>query len=243
MGFIKKLVKSYVGDPCWQRLGQAKQEFKWSKKSNFMAEELAEPLLKYLPKKNGYYVDVGANDGRSFSNTYHLDMSGWRGILVEPILHNVFRQRELRSIERNHFIYAACVDSKYGKEYIELKYSGLMTIAESISSKEGLNWAKYGNKFLNPNEFVTSIWAPAKTLNTILESCAAPYEVDFLSIDVEGAELNVLKGINFQKYKFKFVCIESELDSEAVELLKKNGYYVIEKLGANQILSYSEILN
>ena len=238
MKFMKNLLKNYVGNPSWQRLGQAKQEFRWRNNQHFMADELAAPLLRNLHKKNGYYVDVGANDGRAFSNTYHLDVAGWQGVLVEPILHNVLRQRELRSLDRNHFIYAACVDANYRQETVRLSYSGLMTIAESISSKAELNWANHGVEFLNTNEFVAEIWAPAKTLTSILDACAAPPEMDFLSLDVEGAESSVLGGFDFSKYKFELICIEAEFESAAVHLLRKNHYTVIENLGANQLLRY-----
>jgi FkbM family methyltransferase len=206
-----------------------------------MAEEIAQPLLRNLTKKNGYYVDVGANDGRAFSNTYHLDVAGWRGILVEPILHNVFRQKELRSLDRNHFVYAACVDANYSQETVKLSYSGLMTIAESISSKAELNWANHGVEFLNSNEFVAEIWAPAKTLTSILDACGAPREMDFLSLDVEGAEISVLLGLDFNKYKFELICIEAEFESAAVHLLQKNHYIIIENLGANQLLRHQPI--
>ena len=183
-------------------------------------------------------MDVGANDGRAFSNTYHLDVAGWQGILVEPILHNVFRQKELRSLDRNHFVYAACVDANYRQETVRLSYSGLMTIAESISSKAELNWANHGVEFLNTNEFVAEIWAPAKTLTSILDACAAPREMDFLSLDVEGAESSVLGGFDFDKYKFELICIEGEIESDAVQILQKNHYTVLESLGANQLLRY-----
>lgn len=238
MYLMKNLIKKRVGNPTWQRLGQAKQEFGWRKKQHFMADELAAPLLRNLQRKNGYYVDVGANDGRAFSNTYHLDVAGWRGILIDPVLHNVFRQKELRSLDRNHFIYAACVDANYEQETVKLSYSGLMTIAESISSKADLNWANNGIEFLNTNEFVTEIWAPAKTLTSILDACAAPHVMDFLSLDVEGAESSVLRGFDFEKYKFKLVCIEAEPDSDAIRILERNKYRVIENLGANQILRH-----
>jgi len=115
-----------------------------------------------------------------------------------------------------------------------------MTIAESISSKAELNWANQGIEFLNANEFVAEIWAPAKTLTSILDACGAPREIDFLSLDVEGAEDSVLNGLDFDKYKFHLVCIEAELHSEAIKLLRKNNYEVLENLGANQLLRYSK---
>ena len=70
---IKRLMRSKVQPLVWQRLGQAKQEFRWNK-SIYHSDDILIPIFKkYLQKEGGYYVDVGANDGRSASNTYHLE--------------------------------------------------------------------------------------------------------------------------------------------------------------------------
>lgn len=100
-------VESYLA-----KISASEARFGWRNDKHFMAPELAGPLLRNLDNKDGNYVDVGANAGGAFSNTYHLDLPGWQGILIDPILHNVFNQKELRSADHNHLIYAACVDKK-----------------------------------------------------------------------------------------------------------------------------------
>jgi hypothetical protein len=58
----------------------------------------------FLSKENGFYVDVGASDGRAASNTYHLEkFQNWQGVLIEPTMHVYFRSREIRSLKRNIF--------------------------------------------------------------------------------------------------------------------------------------------
>lgn len=130
---LKSLFKVILHPLVWERLGQAKQELKWTRKKYQCDENLIPIFRKYLSKSNGFYVDIGANDGRSFSNTYHLEKSqGWRGILVEPIMHVYFRSRQIRDLNRNVFFNCAVVGKDYDKEVVELLYSGLMTVAKKI---------------------------------------------------------------------------------------------------------------
>ena len=67
-------------------------------------------------------------------------------------------------------------------------------------------------------------------LNNILLKANAPKQIDFLSLDVEGAELEVPKGINHNEYRFKLICIESRSIEKITDYLSINNYYMIEKL-------------
>lgn len=67
---MKRLIKKLMGDMAWLKLGQARQEFKWRKITDHSAPELRSHIATLLPFNNGFYVEVGANDGRSFSNTF-----------------------------------------------------------------------------------------------------------------------------------------------------------------------------
>jgi len=92
-------------------------------------------------------------------------------------------------------------------------FSNLMTIAldgeSDISNREG--HAQDGVQFLDKGdkgEVLHKFFAPARTLNSILQESDSPNRIDLLSLDVEGAELEVLKGIDHQLFRFKYMLIE-----------------------------------
>ena len=85
-----------------------------------------------------------------------------------------------------------------------------------------------GKKFLSVNEDVFSFGAVAETLSSILKKSNAPKEIDFLSLDVEGAELEVLKGVDFDEFSFKFMLIEVRDIKRMENFLYQYGY-VLEK--------------
>jgi len=88
--------------------------------------------------------------------------------------------------------------------------------------KQSEKYNKLGEKFF--------FGAPAMTLNQILDKSKTPKNIDFLSLDTEGTELDVLKGINFKKYNFNYILIEARNIKIIKSFLKKNNYYCIEKL-------------
>ena len=78
------------------------------------------------------------------------------------------------------------------------------------------------------------------TLNKILDLSDAPKIIDFLSLDVEGAEFAVLNGIDFNKYKFKYMMIECRNFKKINNFLKEKNYHFIEKLTHHDYLFTSE---
>jgi FkbM family methyltransferase len=227
---MKKLVKQLVGEIAWHRLGQARQEFKWRKITDHSAPELKKYIENLLPFSNGYYVEVGANDGRSFSNTFVLEKTkNWSGILVEPILHKHFESHIYRDVTRNEFVYGACVASDYPDSIVKMYFSNLMTTSDTGNSKD---WAEAGSIFLNAGEKVLPFWAPALLLGEIILKSEVRV-VDFLSIDVEGAELSVLKGVDLNKIQIDLILIETNRDSAAIDFLKANNYEHIVDLEVN----------
>jgi hypothetical protein len=153
---FKGMIKSKIHPLVWEKLGQAKKEFAYSQQSYHCDENLTPIFQKFLSKDNGFYVDVGANDGRAASNTYHLEkFQNWKGVLIEPIMHAYFRSRQIRDVNRNNFFNCALVSKNYTEKAVELLYSGPMTISsESIFS--GKEWADTGSKFLGNGEVVTT---------------------------------------------------------------------------------------
>lgn len=223
-----------MGELAWEKLGQARQEYRWRKIKDFSAPELQPYLDKFLNFDNGFYVDIGANDGRSFSNTYKLEYSrGWTGLLVEPILQKHFDSKKYRNGKNNIFVYGGCVSDEYDRDILKLHYSNLMTTPSFDDDGKAHHWASEGRKFLGNAESILPIWAPAFTLKSKLREFRIN-TIDFLSIDVEGGELQVLEGIDWDDTRINFILIETTSDSRSVELLKSQGFELVVDLGNNQ---------
>tara|TARA_B100000745_G_scaffold300599_1_gene255785 strand:+ start:7739 stop:8335 length:597 start_codon:yes stop_codon:yes gene_type:complete len=187
-------------------------------------------MIRILHKKRkGFFVEIGANDGITQSNTYKLERRyGWRGVLIEPTFNNFIQCVENRNKE-NVFAFCACVSFQYDKELLELTYSNLMTTGKT-SSIQAQKHLQRGERFTHPATHVT-LHVPAKTMNQVLIDANAPKHIDLLSLDVEGAELDVLQGIDFSLYTFSYILIEC-WDLERIRsYLKQYGYAVDTQLG------------
>ena len=154
-------------------------------------------LVSYIfkSKKKGVYVDVGCNHPVYSNNTYLLYKKGWRGINIDLDKKSI----DLFNTYRNDdFNLEAAVSSKV--EDVELYFFHDKSPINTIN-KNLLNFQTAKPKKIKK---VTT-----KTLNSIIEkSPFSEEEIDFLSIDVEGHELNVLNGFDLKKYAPKIIVIE-----------------------------------
>lgn len=201
-------------------------------KKYFGLNNLDQKLEKYLNYENGYFIELGANNGVHQSNTlYYEKYRGWSGILVEPTLHNYLMCRQNRS-QKNKFFCNACTSFDYDKKFVEIIYSNLMSVPLGLETDiaDPLGHATEGKQFLQVFEENVSFGAIAKTLNQIMLDAQAPRIIDFLSLDVEGAEMEVLKGVDHHQHKFKYMCIESRSFDKLDMYLTGCGYGFIEKL-------------
>ena len=168
-------------------------------------------------KKNGFFVEFGATDGINFSNTYMLEKEfNWNGILVEPA--KVW-WKELLKNRPNVVTESLCVwkESNVNIEFNETKNSQTSTIDLYTNSDLHRSLRKKGKKYL-----VKTI-----TLMDLLQKYNAPKIIDYLSIDTEGSEFEILNTIDFNKYTFKIITCEhnyTENKEQVFNLLTKNGY-------------------
>ena len=179
---------------------------------------------------SGYYVELGANNGLSFSNSLYFERyKGWTGLLIEPAPEH-FKELMLNRASKNHFSNVACVGFSYDQDLIALEYSDLMTTTLGIESDilDPVIHAKDGSKFWGGDSF--RFFAHAKTLSSILDDAGSPTSINFLSLDVEGVELEVLRGVDHSKYRFQYLCIESRSFETLNEYLDLNGYRYIKSL-------------
>lgn len=201
-------------------------------KEYFGLEELDRKLIEYLDYNDGFFVELGANDGVTQSNTLHLEkFKGWTGILVEPIPHNYLNCLKSRSQETKVFA-AACVSFEYSERFVEILYSDLMSVAPNleIDIEYPELHAKEGLQYLDSIQSNFRFGAEARKLNDILVEASAPKVIDFLSLDVEGAEIEVLKGIDHEHFRFKYICVECRNLPKMRIFLAAKGYQLVDQL-------------
>lgn len=232
---IKKLLKSLnIGITSYQNLKLLKKsnidhsDFLKLKKSDILklitASENSKAQLKqdlfvlYQSnfKKEGYFVEFGATNGVGLSNTYLLEKDfNWTGILAEPAKH---WHKDLKA-NRNCNIETDCVwtDSKTILNFNETTNKELSTIDQFNNSDSHKNNRVNGNIYQ-----VNSI-----SLNDLLDKYNAPKIIDYLSIDTEGSEYEILSHFDFNKYTFNVITCEHNFTKnrdKIYHLLKKNGY-------------------
>ena len=168
-------------------------------------------------KKEGFFVEFGATNGKDFSNTYLLEKNfGWTGILSEPAK---IWKAEIETNRPHSFIDTSCVwnDSHLTLKFNETKEPELSTI-NIYSEKDGHSLArKSGNHY-----DVSTI-----SLKDLLKKYDAPHHIDYISIDTEGSEFEILNAFDFNEYTFGIITCEHNFtpNREKIhDLLSRNGY-------------------
>lgn len=183
-------------------------------------------IEKYMPKnKKGYFIEIGGADGIKNSNTLYLEEGlKWDGLCVEanPKLFKLLDQN--RCCNK---INAACgAISGDQLEFVCMdQFSSFLDFAGKYRKR------LLDHKKKHPED---GLLIPIKTLTEILEQVNAPTIIDFFSLDVEGAELEVLTGLDFEKYKIDCILVEhnSEQPKRANirKFLQSKNYYKAENL-------------
>lgn len=182
-----------------------------------------EVLNYYKNKENGFFIEIGANDGIKLSNTYLLEKNyNWKGICAEPIPDKF----NLLCINRPNSI---CCDSAV---YNESNKKVVFDIANSYDLLSGIqSHIDCHKRTVNVNK--TEIIVTTITLNDLLYKSNAPLFIEYLSLDTEGSEFEILKSVDFNKYKFGLIDVEHNYieprRSDIKHLLLSNGYEYIKE--------------
>lgn len=164
-------------------------------------------------KQEGFFVELGAADGKDFSNSLFFEtFLDWNGICIEP---NPKYENDLRSNRKCH-ISTDCVSSENDRivEFADCDLaSGIVETAGPFT------------------KITKTIQKRTKTLGSILDEFHAPSVIDYLSLDVEGHEYEILRTFPFDKYKFRCITVEHNEPHQGPEMrmllrgiLEKNGY-------------------
>lgn len=168
--------------------------------------------------ENSFFVEFGALGGINVSNSFLLEQLGWNGIVAEP--HPNYK----RHLEKNRSCHK-CYDAVYGSTGEELnfkiynKFPARSTISNFERSEEIKN--------LDVKDNYREVIVHTISLEDLLNKFNAPKLINFISIDTEGSEYEIIKNFDFTKYQFKSLCIEYGTDENReliYSLLTKNGY-------------------
>jgi FkbM family methyltransferase len=168
----------------------------------------------YDYKKNLFFVDLGANDGETLSNTYLLEKEyNWIGICSEPLPSAYEKLINCRSVScDNHAVFDK---SNLKLEFIEGDL--LSGISEYIGDRQKTKLKKANKIEVN-----------TITLQDLLEKYNSPKIINYLSLDTEGTELKILQSVNLSEYIFLYINLEHNYiepnRSEIKKLLQNNGY-------------------
>jgi len=192
-------------------------------------------ILSFFDKEHkGRFVDIGCFHPTRHNNTFEMYKQGWQGINIDlnPLtieLFNFFRKKDIN-------INAAISDKEETKK---------LYFIDELNTQNTLE--ENHLKFLKDHHGVRDDEISLRKIDTqrldkILNNYNF-YNIDFMNIDVEGHELNILNSINFDKYKIKFICIEMIDHNSQVKLvnekltsvLSKNGYTLEKKISFNYI--------
>lgn len=166
-------------------------------------------------KRGGFFLEIGAADGITLSNTYLLETAfDWQGICVEA---NPESYKKLAACRKAWCVHT-CLDSAPGE--VEFAVRNLLggIIGEGLDNSQSTS---------SPEFEVIRI--PTRPLEEVLEEASAPSVIDYLSLDVEGAEERVLAQFPFEKYLFRCMTIERP-NARLRGILSTAGYVIVKEL-------------
>jgi len=222
---------------CWYILrGFGRPSF-----SQLGEDQILHFLFQSVNIKKPSYLDVGANHPVSGSNSYFFYHRGSKGVCVEPEPHLFATIKRIRKRDICLNVGIGLNDSKEADFFIfHPKYSGWNT----FSREE----AEYRKQSGHPYERVMKM--PLKNINEILTENFSSLP-DFISIDVEGLDFDIIKSLNFEKFKPKVLVVETirfgqtakaEKQQSLIDFICNKGYFVYADTGVNTIFCRKDII-
>ncbi len=198
--------------------------------SQLFEDYFLDSLMKH--SRNGFYVDIGANDPFNLNNTAFFYQKGWHGINIEPDMQKFNLLKEKRPDDIN-------INMGVGKnagilKFYRFKDSSLCTFSEDEAKKR----VQQGVELIGETEVFVDTLA-----NILAKNIPSEKRIDFISIDVEGLNRDVLYSNDWKKYRPRYVCIEVAeyckdvltKDMEIVKFLEKQKYKEVFFNGINSI--------
>jgi len=170
-------------------------------------------------KRDGVFVEAGANDPVNGSQTWLLEQNGWRGVLVEP--QSAYQETLARLRPNSRVFQVACSAPEMEGEM------DLLLASEDGSSTLRTQQDTHGTQFVGTERVRVT------TLDKVLQS-AGLERIDFLSLDVEGHEIEVMRGFSFERFRPALILIEDGVrDLSKHRFLRSRGYKLVKRTSLN----------
>jgi FkbM family methyltransferase len=179
-------------------------------------DDLDRKLVAYLPERNGIFVEAGAYDGYSASNTYWFErFRDWSGVLIEPLpeLAEIARRERPQS----QVFQCALVPPDHGGDLVTLHYGGTMSVLAGVWGGEEEAHARTGADVEGREAYTIEV--PARVLSAVLDD-ASITDIDLMTLDVEGFEACVLRGLDLGRHAPRFLLVEMLREEEERSIIE-----------------------
>ena len=167
-------------------------------------------------KPSGFFVDVGANEPVHLSQSWHLEQLGWDGIMIEPLPAYC---EQLRAQRRGRVVQVACSSPANHGQTLQLLVAGGHSTLNEAPIAVGTQSREYAAVM-------------CRTLDSTLSDCNVPAGFDFISIDIEGHEMEMFKGFDLRKWRPQLVLLEDHVTShDKHNFMTGCGYQLIMRTG------------
>jgi FkbM family methyltransferase len=198
---------------------------------------LNENIFKGL--KNGFFVDIGANDGITINNTLHFEKyHNWTGINVEP-LEVAFQKLIINRPDCINLQYAISNENGYANFICNEGYTEMLSGLEQSYDKRHHERREAENQIYKSKTKVIKV--QTKRLEDMFEENNVKH-IHFISIDVEGGEYEVIKSINFDKVFIDVIVFENNYSDSSLPIMQylKNKDYVLKTLDCDIIMIHKK---
>jgi FkbM family methyltransferase len=197
--------------------------------------DMERKLARHLPEAGGFFIEAGANDGYEQSNTYWLErFRDWHGILIEGIPSLARRCARLRP--GAVVVNCALVEPELEDELIPMAYGRLTSLVRGARGSARADLALLREGALADE--IYEVHVPGRTLSSVVDEIG-PARIDLLSLDVEGYELHVLRGLDLERHAPRFILVEVFDEAgrrEAVDDLLSPRYELVQLLSHHDLL-------
>jgi len=225
---IKSLLKNIIPTKYWEAQDSFYHLYLNNHAGTYYSQEGEDILLNRIfgKQRNGFYVDVGAHHPRRFSNTYYFYMKGWRGINIDAMPGSMKVFQKLRPNDIN--LEVAVSEKTQMLTYYMFNEPALNSFSKTIMTEHQTE----------EHRIVDTIDVSSLPLYQILNE-HLPFEqkIDFLSVDVEGFDLQVLESNDWDKYRPRVILVEimnsslnSLINETIYQFLVSKGYRLFAKL-------------